>query len=187
MEYAHLQRLRECHSGLRLLAAEHLPLLASFLHRAFVIPNARSVSASELERQLGDYLSVLNEGADDTLPFPRRPREYLDDRSRGQAPLLRKFYPEGSDEPSFDLTPTTEQALSWLSSLGRREFVGTESRLQIVFDLLREITFATEPDAARRIAELERRAANRCSPGASENHQSAATKRGRLSCESLPC
>ena len=121
MEYGHLQRLRECHSGLRLLAAEHLPLLASFLHRAFVI------------------------------------------RSRGQAPLLRKFYPEGSDEPSFDLTPTTEQALSWLSSLGRREFVGTESRLQIVFDLLREITFATEPDAARRIAELERRKANRCS------------------------
>jgi hypothetical protein len=42
---------------------------------------------------------------------------------------LRKFYPSGSDEPHFDLTPSTEKAITWLASLIERAFVGTESRL----------------------------------------------------------
>jgi hypothetical protein len=42
---------------------------------------------------------------------------------------LRKFYPAGSDEPHFDLTPSTEKAITWLASLIERAFVGAESRL----------------------------------------------------------
>jgi hypothetical protein len=39
-----------------------------------------------------------------------------------------------------------EKALQWVGSLKEREFVGTESRLNTIIDLLRQIVFGTEPD-----------------------------------------
>ncbi len=50
-----------------------------------------------------------------------------------------------------------EKALGWVRSLGEREFVGTESRLNIVFELLRQIVRGTEADPAVRLEELTRR------------------------------
>ena len=44
-----------------------------------------------------------------------------------------------------------------MRSLGEREFVGTESRLNTVFELLRQIVRGTEADPAARLAELARR------------------------------
>ena len=41
-------------------------------------------------------------------------------------------------------------------SLREREFVGTESRLKVIIELLRQIVFGTEPDPAERLAELRR-------------------------------
>lgn len=154
MEYAHLTRLKQAHPALRLLNADSAPLVVSFLHRAFIRPNARSIRQAELVEQLDDYLHQLRDrqGAS----YPRKAQAYLDDWA-GPSAYLRKYYPPGSDEPEFDLTPATEQAIEWLGSLGARQFVGTESRLLTVFQLLREIVQATETDPDARIAELERR------------------------------
>ena len=69
---------------------------------------------------------------------------------------LRKFYPDGTDEPHYDATPAVEKALQWLESLREREFVGTESRLKVIFELLRQIVFGTESDPGERLAELDR-------------------------------
>lgn len=63
----------------------------------------------------------------------------------------------GSDEPWFDLTPGTEKAIGWLGSLTARAFVGTESRLLTLFELLRQIDAGSEADPAARITELQRR------------------------------
>ena len=49
-----------------------------------------------------------------------------------------------------------EKALQWVGSLKEREFVGTESRLNTIIDLLRQIVFGTETDPEQRIAELRR-------------------------------
>ena len=76
-----------------------------------------------------------------------------------EAGWLRKYYPEGTDEPHFDATPAVEKALAWVRALGEREFVGTESRLNTIFELLRQIVFGTEPDPQARIEELSREAA----------------------------
>ncbi len=73
---------------------------------------------------------------------------------------MRKFYPVDSDEPHFDLTPATEKVIQWLESLSQRAFVGTESRLMTVFDLLKQITEGSETDPETRIAELEKRKAD---------------------------
>jgi hypothetical protein len=72
---------------------------------------------------------------------------------------LRKYYPEGSNEPHFDATVAVEKALSWVSSIRERSFVGTESRLNIVFELLRQLAFGAETDPDVRLAELQRRRA----------------------------
>ena len=76
----------------------------------------------------------------------------MDDRG-----WLRKYYPPDTDEAHFDITPATEKALDWLVSLGQRNFVGTESRLVNVFELLHNLVTGTETDPGARISELERR------------------------------
>jgi flagellar motility protein MotE (MotC chaperone) len=61
------------------------------------------------------------------------------------------------DAPHFDLTPSTEKAIAWLASLTERAFVGTESRLLTLFELLRQMREGTETDPDTRIAELTKR------------------------------
>jgi len=138
----------------RLLRADSAPLVLSFLHQVFVADNVRSISAADLASRLDDVLFALNEQK--PRSFPRKPREYLDDWASPEQGWLRKYYPEGSDEPHFDATPAVEKALQWVNGLGERDFVGTESRLNTVFELLRQIVFGTETDPQARIDELRR-------------------------------
>jgi hypothetical protein len=158
MDYPTLDALRRKHPAWRLLVADSAPFVASFLHRSFVEPNLRTIARAELVAKLDDYLYHLRERLGEDA-FPRGAGEYLDDWADGSRGWLRKYYPPDSDEPHFDLTPATEKALAWLGSLGRRQFVGTESRLLTVFTLLRQIVEGTTTDPERRLAELERRRA----------------------------
>jgi hypothetical protein len=137
----------------RLLCAANAPLVLSFLDQVFVEENARAVSAAELASRLDDTLYALNQRGHS---FPKRPKEYLDDWASPEAGWLRKFYPDGTDEPHYDATPAVEKALQWVRSLHSRDFVGTESRLNTVFDLLRQIVFGTETDPQERIRELRK-------------------------------
>jgi hypothetical protein len=143
----------------RLLSASNAPLVLSFLHQVFVEDNIRSISAAELASRLDDELYALNQRAAQAgngPQFPKPAKAYLDDWAAPEQGWLRKYYPDGSDEPHFDATPAVEKALQWVRTLRDREFVGTESRLNTVFELLRQIVFGTETDPDARIAELER-------------------------------
>ena len=68
-------------------------------------------------------------------------------------------YPPGTDVPHFDLSTGAERAIEWLSSLRERQLVSTESRLMMVFELLRQMAEGTVVDPEERIVELERRKA----------------------------
>ena len=118
--------------------ADSAPMVASFLHRCFIAHNLRTISQHELAAKLEDYLFHLRERLGEDS-FPRSATEYLDDWASDGRGWLRKYYPQGGDEPHFDLSPATEKALAWLASLQQRQFVGTESRLLTVFELLRQI------------------------------------------------
>lgn len=72
---------------------------------------------------------------------------------------MRKYYPQGTDEAHFELTAATEKAIEWLNSLGKRQFVGTESRLLSIFELLKQVVEGSETDPQTRIRELEKRKA----------------------------
>jgi len=89
--------------------------------------------------------------------FPKPALEYLNDWAASDKGWLRKFYRTGTDEAQFDLTPSSERALAWLEQLSERQFVGTESRLLTLFDLLKQMRDGTEANPVRRIAELQGR------------------------------
>nr|VFJ43582.1 MAG: Protein of unknown function (DUF3375) [Candidatus Kentron sp. FM]VFJ44381.1 MAG: Protein of unknown function (DUF3375) [Candidatus Kentron sp. FM]VFK06257.1 MAG: Protein of unknown function (DUF3375) [Candidatus Kentron sp. FM] len=154
MDFDTLDAMRRSHPAWRLLAADHAPLVASFLFRVFIEPNRRTLNRPDLVSKLDDALFELG-----TDTFPRPAAWYLDDWASDEKGWLRKYYPVDSDQPHYDLTPAAEKALEWLAGLRQRSFVGTESRLMTVFELLRQLALGTEADPKVRIAELERRKA----------------------------
>jgi hypothetical protein len=159
LDYGTLEALRRQHPAWRLLAAEHAPLVASFLHRAFIASNVRVMAQTELVEALNDTLYGIHEQTVDkaALKFPKPALEYLNDWAANDKGWLRKFYPPGSDEPHFDLTPATERALAWLSNLSERAFVGTESRLLMLFELLKQMSQGSDTNPETRLAELHKR------------------------------
>lgn len=156
LEYDALVALRREHPAWKLLAADHAPLVVSSLYRHFVQPNVRVLPRSELISRLDDELFRLNEERGEPA-FPQSAAYYLDDWAADGKGWLRKFYPAGTDEPHYDLTPATEKVIDWIAQLGERHFVGTESRLLTVFELLRQMAEGTQVDADARIVELEKR------------------------------
>jgi flagellar motility protein MotE (MotC chaperone) len=153
VEFETIEALRERHPAWRLLRAQHASLVLSFLGGHFVEANAGATPAARLVDALDEHLDVLNAGAEDP-PFPRTPQAYLDAWAGEEAGWLRRFYPASSDEVHYDATPALEKAYAWVAGLPARSFVGTESRLHAVLDLLRQIVHGTEADAASRLATL---------------------------------
>lgn len=78
LDYATLDLLRQNHPAWRLLYAHHAPLVASFLHRVFIVPNVRNLSQADLDEALEDELFALHEqlGAE---AFPGTAQSYLND------------------------------------------------------------------------------------------------------------
>jgi hypothetical protein len=150
--FDYLEILRRQHPGWRLLSADSAPFVASLLHRVFVEGNHREISETELVDYLED--AILDVRASIPDAFPKAPRQYLVDWSHPDRGWLRRFYPKGSDEPFYDITPGTEKALQWLASLSEGTFVGTESRLLTVLDLLRQMVEGAEEDPEERIQAL---------------------------------
>lgn len=156
LDFITLDALRIHHPAWRLLRSDHVALVASFLHRVYVAPNVRVMAAADLAEALEDELYALRQQlGDDTFPKPAL--DYLNDWAAPAKGWLRKFYRPGTDEAQFDLTPATEKAIAWLEQLAERQFVGTESRLLTLFDLLKQMSEGSEADPAKRIAELHKK------------------------------
>jgi hypothetical protein len=159
LTFSTLGALRTHHPAWRLLCSDHAPLVASFLQRVFVVPNVRVMAAADLAEALEDelYALRLQLAEKGENPFPNSALEYLNDWAAPDKGWLRKFYRPGTDEAQFDLTPSTEKAIAWLAQLSERQFVGTESRLLTLFDLLKQMSEGSEADPAKRIAELHKK------------------------------
>ncbi|MGL4860066.1 MAG: DUF3375 family protein, partial [Enterobacteriaceae bacterium] len=70
LDYSTLNSLRAHHPAWRLLRAEHAPLIASFLHRVFIVPNQRVIAAADLSEALEDELYHLRQQLGEKS-FPR--------------------------------------------------------------------------------------------------------------------
>jgi hypothetical protein len=156
LEYDALDQLTRSHPAWRLLRSDHAPLVIGFLDRTFVSPNVRMAPQSYLIEMLEDFLFQLRE-REGANAFPKAPLEYLNDWASDDKRWLRKVYVADSDEPHFDLMPSTEKAILWVSTLTGRPFVGTESRLLTLIELLKQVSEGSEADPEARIAKLVER------------------------------
>ncbi|GJL74116.1 DUF3375 domain-containing protein [Nitrosomonas sp.] len=150
-----LDTLRQRHPAWRLLNSPHAPLIVSFFHQTFIDGNIRVVSQADLVEALEDELFSLREAFGDDK-FPKSALDYLNDWAAPEKGWLRKFYRQDSDEAYFDLTPASEKAITWLESLNQRSFVGTESRLLTLFELLRQLSQGSNLDPQQRLQELQK-------------------------------
>ncbi len=151
-----LAMLRDRHAAWGLLRYEHAPLVIALLDRLFVAPNVRSLPQPDLVEALEDDLHVSRRIRGDQAA-PRRAIDYLTEWSSNERGWLRRYFPANSDEPAFDMTPAAEQAVVWATGLVERPFVGTESRLRTLFDLIERMATSTDTDPDRRVELLERR------------------------------
>lgn len=155
MDYDTIEALRERHPAWRILRAGNASLILSFLGRFFVEANRGATGAAQVASALDDELFLLN--VDPELPrYPKPARAYLEDWAGTDAGYLRRFYPAGVDEIHYEVTPAFAKAYAWVESLQARAFVGTESRLHTVVELLRQIVHGSETDPDARLAELRR-------------------------------
>lgn len=151
LTYDALSELRERHAAWRLLRAQHAPLVLAFLGRVFVEDNTRTLAMSDLVSALDDELYALRQvRGDDALP--QTPTAYLTDWTA--AGWLRMYYPADSDDPHVEATPALERAVAWVEGLAERAFIGTESRLATLVDLLSQIVHGSETDPRRRLEQL---------------------------------
>ncbi len=156
MNYDEIVHLQSNHPTWRLLRAKNAALVLSFAGRVFVDANDSDIAASALIAELDDELFALNQRlGEDT--YPKAAAAYLDDWASSDQGWLRKFYRSGSEEARYDLTPAAEKAILWIHDLRSRDFVGTESRLNTIFELLRQMVFGADDDPERQLVELRRR------------------------------
>jgi Protein of unknown function (DUF3375) len=160
VDYAKTETLRERHPAWRLLRAGNSTLILCFLGSFFVEGNRGACPATEVAAALDDYVHALNaeiRTENGEQRFPKEPRSYLEDWAATDAAYLRRFYPPGDDEVHYEVTPAFEKAYAWVMALKGRSFVGTESRLHTVVELLRQIVHGTEVEPDVRLADLRRR------------------------------
>lgn len=153
MDYENIKYLKDYNPTVKLLRLDNAPLILSFLFQEFKKNNKIIISNIELKTSLSDYLYNLNHIYGDNT-YPGIAQNYLDKWSNDG--FLRKYYTSNSDEPVFELTPATEKALEWIKDLDKKEFVGTESRLLKIFDILKEIVYKSSDDPLKRLEELEK-------------------------------
>ncbi len=136
--------------AVRLLRKEHAPLIIAFLWSSFKEQHRQAYPASELTTRLSDLLFSINQPEP---RFPRPARYYLENWT--QEGFLRQYYEEHAEEATFELTPATERALLWITELDQTAFVGAESRLLQVFQLLRDLALSTTQDKNLRLEQLQ--------------------------------
>jgi hypothetical protein len=153
-----LDDLRNRSVAWRLLRYELAPLVVAFLHSAFVKENVRARPEDEAVELLEDHLYAIRETRGEGAA-PRSAREYLNDWASDERGFVRRYYPATSDEPFVALTSGAERAITAIASLDDRAFVGTESRLLNVVELLRQLDMGTDPNVENRLADLRHRRA----------------------------
>ncbi|WP_019552789.1 DUF3375 domain-containing protein [Propionispira raffinosivorans] len=152
MTYEMLGELRASNAAWRLLAAPQTQLILAFLNQEFIAVSRRSITEAELIADLRDFIYIVNQSGNEEK-FNRPAKEYLEIWADPQHAWLRRFYLK--DEANYDLTSAAQKAIEWVLSLKRQRFVGTESRLRTVFDLLHQIVEGSEQNAEARLRHLE--------------------------------
>ncbi len=157
MDFEVVEQLQQKNASWLLLTARNAPLILAFLGEHFAEQNNGPTRASVLAERLSELLEEVSSAQPDAPRYPRAASEYLDEWAAPERGWLRRFYPADSDEIHYDATAAFQRSYAWVVGLQARGFVGTESRLQMIIELLRQIVHGAEANPEARLAELRRR------------------------------
>lgn len=148
-----LKELKE-EAAWKLLNADNAPLVLYFLITAFINKGRASAPESELCDILSNIIYELNKNAD--IQYSTNIAAYLQNWTKSSW-LNCSFADDGNaDDPVYDITPSAQKALNFINSLKSYSFVGTQSRLMTIFNLLKQLNMGTETDPDLYIKELEK-------------------------------
>lgn len=136
--------------------------MLSFFHYTFKEKNHTTIPNVELVTRLADYLEITGYKATDDEIDASALLEQEDERARkyieqwSNKGFLRK-YPDDDGNDIHELSSDMEKVMHWVSTLQKREFVGTESRFRDIYSKLKELVDQSNKDPRQRIQELERK------------------------------
>jgi len=153
MTFEYLQALKNHNKTIKLISSDNFAMIASFLYYAFIESKNVTLTHSQILSLLDDYLFSLNSTYE--AVFPRSAKEYLDQFCSDSNGYLRKYHGR-DDEPLYELTTYAAKALEFLQGLEQREFVGSRSKFNVIFELLQDLEFETQYDDKQRIQALQK-------------------------------
>ncbi len=115
----------------KLLRSDNFAFFLGFFYYAF--QNDR-LSHTELETKLDDYMFDNDLGV-------RHPKDYIEEMVK--AGYLKRFYEK--ETLYYELTKDVYKVMEFVESLQKKEFVGSETKFNILLDLLEKLNFETLP------------------------------------------
>jgi len=150
MTYEYLKNLKTTNQTLKLLNADNFAFILSFFHFVFEKNRLITITHSKILQYLDDYLFMLNQDYNEV--FAKEAKHYLEDFTN--AGYLKKYYGD-DEEPIYEMTPHTQKALEWIEGLEKKEFVGSRSKFNIIFELLEDLEFEAKLNDKQRIKKLK--------------------------------
>lgn len=155
MELPQLCNLFENSPALRLLKSQQAAFVLHFLEATFKrgeVPSSGAIHHEDLLRRLALFQDDLRDDGLDALS--QSADHYL--IAWSDEGWLRRFLKSDSNEPNYQLTRHSEDAIRFVDSLITRQsrFVGTEGRLRLVIDTLSDIVRGASDNPDRRLEDL---------------------------------
>lgn len=156
MTYQEIRSLLE-HPAAGLLRKDQAAFILSFLHAAFKQSGLSQIPEEDLRARLDAWLRERREV--ETFEWERSAKEYLEEWCSERCGWLRRLIPGQGASPVFEVTAATQKALNWVETLRGSSFVGTESRMESIFEGMDQLLQDTSPDVQERIELLQRQRA----------------------------
>lgn len=146
----------ETSPAVRLLRSPNAPFIVDFLEGQFKRAGRLTVGHGDLLSALCAYREEQQEIYPDVLRD--KPESYLAAWCSSETRWLKRLLEADRDEPVYQLTPHTEEAFSFLDDALSKElgFVGTESRLKLVIQMLDQLVVGASDDPQVRLAALRK-------------------------------
>ena len=151
MTYEYLKNLKKYNQTIKLLNSDNFAMMVAFFYFVFVTNKHLNINHSTILNYLEDYLYDINQSHKDM--YPKLAKNYLEDFVNDKSAYLKKYH--GNDgEAMYELTPYTQKVFEIVESLDKKEFVGSRTKFNIIFELLEELEFETNLSDEDRIKSL---------------------------------
>ena len=139
---------------LGLLRSSNAPFIVDFLDQQFKRTARITLPFSDLYAALAAYREDVQQSHPGVLRD--KPETYLAKWCSRDTRWLHRFLEAGRNEPAYQLTPHTEDVLTFLDGVLEQDlgFIGTESRLKLVIDTLTDLVVKASDDPATRLTYL---------------------------------